>query len=182
MSGTFEGLREPLNYRGVGKMADPCLAAILATAGLGEIEEIHQKLVGLGVSTPEGISDINAGFDIAMNGKEARIDPPRMFSGLEKAIDGTGEQFEKGNGTIIAVKLYEDDYDNQDTHFLLLIGHERDEETDKVTAVYVGDSRYDDVQELHPSDVLDLLDRTIDLLGGIYAYHLSVTPIPEEVS
>lgn len=177
MAATFEGIREPLNYDTPGAMALPCLAANLSMLGAGEIEEIQRVLVARGVSDEQGVATISEdGLQYDGNGKRVSIGPASLYFELSNVFSAAETLFREGQGLMAAVKLHEDNPGDESMHFNLIFGHDIDKTSDPhvVVKTWVGDSRFDGTEAKQPSEVMDMLSRTLKATGVLFAYAVKV--------
>lgn len=178
MAETFLGMSEALEYKGEGLRANPCLAVDLAMLGVGTIEECHEALVQVGISSPDGMSVIpDEGIAVQVNDNIVSFGATNMWFNLDTAAEDTIAQYEKSEGAIFAVKLNEEDPEDGGMHLVLLAGQFLN--NDEVRSVLVGDSLVDDIQRVNPSEVNARLQRTLDWAGALFSYHVAVSEVAD---
>ncbi|MFI5270717.1 MAG: hypothetical protein ACHQT9_01575 [Candidatus Saccharimonadales bacterium] len=172
MSERFVGIEQAQTYDAPGVRENSCLAVDLAMLGVGGIDEINELLVSLGISTPDGISEVVEDTELDINEHKVIIGAPRPKFSVEAAITDTKEQFEQGNGAIITLPLHPENTESFDGHMVLAAGmYVKDLE---VTGVLLGDSLLDGMQRISPSDAVDKLEQTVERFGAIYSSHVKL--------
>ena len=179
MAEVFVGIEETLSYTGEGVKANPCLAVDLAMLGVGTVEECHDTLVKLDISTGDGISRMpDDGADIEINGNTVVFGEARIWFDVDSVIEDAVTQFEDGSAAIVAVKLNEEDLDDEAMHLILLAG--QFVRNGKRGDVLVGDSLRDGMLRESVIEVDKRLQRTLDWAGALFSYHVSVTQVSEK--
>lgn len=169
----FIGVEEALSYSEEGLRTNPCLAVDLAMLGVGTIDECHATLVSSGISTAEGLSQIpNEGAELEVNGQAVVLGGARAWFKVGKLIEDSTAQFEDGGGAIVAVKLDENDLDDEAMHLILLAGQFVKDGEDR--AMLVGDSLKDGMQRQSIAELDVRLQRTLDWAGALFSHHVSV--------
>jgi hypothetical protein len=167
MSERFVGIEQAQDYDAPGVRENSCLAVDLAMLGVGEIDEIDELLISLGISTADGISKIEEDTELDINAHKVIVGASKPKFSVEAAIKDTKEQFERGDGAIITIPLHPEDPENLDGHMVLAAGmYVEDLE---VTGVLLGDSLKDGMQRISPSDAVSRLEQTVEYFGAIYS-------------
>ncbi len=177
MAEVFKGVEAARSYTGEGIRANPCLAVDLAMLGVGTIEECHDVLVASGISTADGMSQLpDDGGEVSINGNKVVFRRAQMRIDASRALGDAASRFNEGDGTLVAVRLNEEDPNDGAMHIVLLAG--QFEKDGKPGDILVGDSLQDGMQREPAQAVYDRLQQTIEWAGGLLSYHVSV--IPEE--
>ena len=179
MTEVFTGVEEALTYTGEGIKTNPCLAVDLAMLGAGTIEECHAVLVASGISTADGISHMpDEGAELDVNGNTVVFGETMMWFDVDSTMEDAIMQFGDGNAAIVAVKLNEEDPNDEAMHLILLAGQFI--KNGERSAVLVGDSLHDGMQRELATQINKRLQRTLDWAGALFSYHVSVTKHSEK--
>lgn len=179
MAEVFVGVEEALSYTGQGVKANSCLAVNLSMLGVGTIEECHDALVNSSISTIDGISRIpDEGAELEVADNKVILGEALIWFDVKSVIEDSTSQFKEGCAAIVAVKLNEDDLNDDAMHLILLAG--QFEENGKPGDMLVGDSLYDAMQRETAVEIDKRLQSTLDWAGALFSYHVSVTRVSEK--
>jgi hypothetical protein len=150
-----------------------CFAAIVSAVTKHQpIDEVHQALVADGISTADG-NTLSPPEDreVQLAGDKILKLEPFVGFNTEALMTAINERFKARKAVALLHKKNDDELDDRN-HWTLLTGrYHIDGETQ---LVFLMDPLQRRREAVEPSEVADMIERTIDFNGGAYACALSV--------
>lgn len=166
MSERFEGVEAGKFYTGRGDLANSCQAVNFATLfGLNDFELVHNDLRDQELTDDTGITTLpSEGGEVDLVFGKVTLGAQEMYFDLEPALVAAQEAFSTNKAIQFTTVIPGSDGEPV-MHPILFIGHNKDDE--KVTKVFVGDSRTDGVSEITPEFAMTILEAAAEDVGVI---------------